>query len=68
LELIAMSLEKTTPDSLERGLEIYNIPTFIFKKNGNEVNRIVEFPIETLEKDILNIVSGKDYRNAYADF
>ena len=68
LELIAMSLEKNTPDSLEKGLEIYNIPTFIFKKDGKEINRIVEFPIETLEKDIFNILSGEDYKNAYADF
>ena len=68
LELIAMTLEKNTPDSLEKGLEIYNIPTFIFKKDGKEINRIVEFPIETIEKDILNILSGKDYKNAYADF
>jgi thiol-disulfide isomerase/thioredoxin len=68
LELIAMSLEKNTPDSLEKGLEIYNIPTFIFKKDGEEINRIVEFPIETIEKDIFNILSGEDYKNAYADF
>ena len=68
LELIAMTLEKTTPNNLEKGLEIYNIPTFIFKKNGKEINRIVEFPIETIEKDIYNILSGKEYKNAYADF
>jgi len=68
LELIAMTLEKNTPDSLEKGLEIYNIPTFIFKKDGKEINRIVEFPIETLEKDIFNILSGQEYKNAYADF
>ena len=68
LELIAMSLEKNTPDSLEKGLEIYNIPTFIFKKDGEEINRIVEFSIETIEKDIFNILSGEDYKNAYADF
>ena len=68
LKLIAMSLEKTTPDSLEKGLEIYNIPTFIFKKDGKEINRIVEFPIETIEKDIFKILNGEGYKNAYADF
>ncbi len=31
-ELIAMTLKKTTPNNLEKDLEIYNIPTFIFKK------------------------------------
>ena len=68
IELIAMSEEKTTPNRYEKGLEIYNIPTFIFKKNGIEINRIVEFPVETLEKDIYKIVSGQDYENIYADF
>ena len=68
IELIAMSEEKTTPNNYEKGLEIYNIPTFIFKKNGIEINRIVEFPVETLEKDIYKIVSGQDYKNIYADF
>ncbi|MDA0758227.1 MAG: thioredoxin family protein [Bacteroidetes bacterium] len=68
MNLIAMTLDKTTPDSLEKNQDIINIPTIIFKKNGKEINRIVEFPIETIEKDIYNILSGKDYKNAYADF
>ena len=68
LELIAMTLEKTTPNSLEKGLEIYNIPTFIFKKDGIEINRIVEFPIESIEKDIFKILNSEDYKHAYADF
>ncbi|MGY8946468.1 MAG: thioredoxin family protein [Flavobacteriales bacterium] len=68
MKLIAMTLDKTTPDSLEKNQDIINIPTIIFKKNGKEINRIVEFPIETIEKDIFNILSGNDYKNAYADF
>jgi len=68
LELIAMTIDKTTPDSLEKNQDIINIPTFIFKKDGKEINRIVEFPIESIEKDIFEILSGSDYKNAYADF
>ena len=68
MKLIAMSLDKTTADSLEKNQNIINIPTIIFKKNGKEINRIVEFPIETIEKDIYKILSGNDYKNAYADF
>ena len=30
------------------------------------MNRIVEFPINSLEQDILDILSGKEYKNAYA--
>ena len=53
IELIGMTLEKTTPDSLELNQNLINVPTFIFKKDGKEINRIVEFPLETIEKDIL---------------
>jgi hypothetical protein len=39
----------------------------IFAKNGKEMNRIVEFPIQTLELDMLEILKGNDYKNAYAE-
>lgn len=65
IEMIGMTLEKTTPDSLELNQNIINVPTFIFKKNGNEINRIVEFPIETIEKDILEILTTNNYQNPY---
>ncbi len=68
IQLIGMSEQKTTPQNYEKGLEIFNVPTYIFKKNGKEINRIVEFPVETLEKDIFKILSGQEYKNIYADF
>ena len=63
--LYGVSREKTTPQQFEKDLNITNVPTFIFYKNGKEINRIVEYPIESLEKDMLNILSGKDYQHAY---
>ncbi|MCF8715836.1 thioredoxin family protein [Joostella atrarenae] len=66
-KLITMSREKTTPDNLEKGLNITNVPTIIFYKDGKEINRIVEYTIDSLEKDMLNILEGKDYKNAYAE-
>ena len=60
IELIGMTLEKTTPDSLEFNQNLINVPTFIFKKDGKEINRIVEFPLETIEKDILEILTTKN--------
>ena len=65
IELIGMTLEKTTPDSLELGQNLINVPTFIFKKDGKEINRIVEFPLETIEKDILEILTTNNYQNPY---
>lgn len=65
--IYAVSREKTTPQHKEQGLNITNVPTFIFYKDGQEINRIVEFPIESLEKDMINILSGNDYKHAYAE-
>ena len=64
--LITMDRKKATPENLEEGLEILNVPTMIFKKEGKEINRIVEFPIESLEDDMYQILSGKEYKHAYA--
>ncbi|WP_223032571.1 thioredoxin domain-containing protein [Hanstruepera marina] len=69
LEVIAVDRTpeayKQAPNHEEQGLNIHRVPTFIFYKNGQEVNRIVEHPMETLERDILNIVSNKTYRPNY---
>ena len=42
-----------------KGLNIKRIPTFIFYKDDKEVGRIIEAPIETLEKDMEKIVNRK---------
>ena len=67
LTLITVSEEKTTPQGFEDGNNITNVPTFIFYKNQKELGRIVEYPIESLEKDMLAILSGKEYKHAYAE-
>src|SRR5690606_18438893 len=67
LTLITVSEEKTTPQGYEEGKNITNVPTIIFYKNDKELGRIVEYPIESLEKDMFAILSGKDYKHAYAE-
>ncbi len=67
LTLITVSEEKTTPQGFEKGKNITNVPTIIFYKNEKELGRIVEYPIESLEKDMLAILSGKEYKHAYAE-
>ena len=39
LELITVNREKTTPQGLENGLNITNVPTFIFYKDGKETRK-----------------------------
>jgi thiol-disulfide isomerase/thioredoxin len=64
-ELIAVNKNKKTPDNLQEGFTIFRVPTFIFYKDSEEVGRYVEYPRETLEKDILKIVTGAPYKHSY---
>jgi len=65
LELITVNRGKKTPDNLQEGLDIIKVPTFIFYKDGEEIGRYVEYARESLEKDMLKIVSGQDYKHSY---
>ncbi len=59
---------KQSPKRLEAGLNIYRVPTFIIYEGKNEVARIVEYPVETLERDLLTIFSRKTYQPNYAAY
>lgn len=65
VEVIAMTREKTTPEAFEEGFGIINVPTFIFYRGDDELGRIVEYPIESMEADMVKILSGQPYRHAY---
>lgn len=69
LTVIALSrkpyMYKQSPNHDEAGLNIHRVPTFIFYKDRKEVNRIVEHPVESLEKDILNIITSNTYQSNY---
>lgn len=72
IELIGVydSLEvyKQAPKREEKGLNIYRVPTFIVYQKGIEVGRIVEYPVESLERDLLKIVSGQPYTHSYKGY
>jgi len=65
LRIVLLNPDKKTANGLEIGKKITNTPTIIFLKNSNEENRIVEFPYETLEKDIYKIINNMGYKNVY---
>ena len=67
LTAVAVDYSKSTPEKYEEKVNLNRVPTIIFYKNGQEVNRFVEFAQESLEEDIAKIVSGKDYKNSYAE-
>ncbi len=65
LTLVSLSLDKSTQNGLEKGLDIQRTPTIIFFKDSTELGRIVETPRDSLENDILKIVSGQEYKHSY---
>ena len=65
LELITVDVSKKTPDNLQKGFDIKRVPTFIFYRDGKEIGRYVEYARESLEKDMLKIVSGEGYKHSY---
>lgn len=67
LEIIAVDEDKRTPSGIEKPFAATYVPALIFYSEGQEMNRIVEFPIGTLEEDIFAILSGEDYKHAYAE-
>ncbi|GAB5400664.1 MAG: hypothetical protein Aureis2KO_22490 [Aureisphaera sp.] len=67
VEMIAMTHEKTTPQEFEKDLNIEYVPTIIFYRDGKELNRIVEYAQETLEKDMIAILKGDPYKHAYQE-
>jgi len=66
MEIIAIDEDKRTKEGLEKAYNLAYVPALIFFEGEKEINRIVEFPINSLEQDILDILSGKEYKNAYA--
>lgn len=71
LKVVAVDNEKEnykkSPSGEEKGLNIHRVPTFIFYKNGKEVNRIVEHPKISFEADMHQIISSNSYEPNYSN-
>ena len=63
--LVGLNEDKISHDGSAEKAGVTNVPTIIFSKKGQEINRIVEFPIRSLEQDMLDILQGKAYKHAY---
>ncbi|MGX9986018.1 TlpA family protein disulfide reductase [Soonwooa purpurea] len=61
IQIIAVNRKKEAPNGEEGLFNIQRVPTFIIKKYGQEVGRIIEYPESGfLEKDLLNVLKNKD--------
>ena len=68
MDLIMVDRDKKSGQGLADGKNIHHVPTIIIYKNGDEVGRIVESPIESLEEDIFNILIGAPLEHNYLDW
>lgn len=57
---------KQSPDKTIYANSIFRVPTFIIERDGQEIGRIIEDPIESFEKDLLNILQEKEYTPSFA--
>jgi thiol-disulfide isomerase/thioredoxin len=57
IKLICVDRKKKGLSDEADSLNIELVPTIIFYRNNEEIGRIIETPAESLEKDILEIVS-----------
>ena len=56
---------KKSPQHEEEGKNIVRVPTIIIEENGIEIGRIIEFPKQSLEKDLLAILRHEPYTPNY---
>ena len=59
---------KRSPTGEEKGVEIYRVPTLVVSRGGEEVARFVEYPVLSLERDLLAILSGEPYEPNYISY
>ncbi|MGQ9805538.1 MAG: TlpA family protein disulfide reductase [Chlorobiales bacterium] len=57
LSLHGVSRKKREPTGIAERYSIKRVPTLVVLKGGNEIGRIVEYPTESIEKDLLKILT-----------
>lgn len=60
LSLHGVSRKKKEPTGIAERYSIKRVPTLIVLKGNNEIGRIVEYPTESIEKDLLNILTKSE--------
>ena len=57
LSLICINRMKNFPGTDLNHLDINFVPTFIFYRSGSEIGRIIESPVQSIERDMLKILT-----------
>lgn len=59
LEYLAVDRSKEEPAELLAGLDLRYVPTFIVRRGGEEVGRVVESSPNGIERDLLALLAGE---------
>ena len=59
------SVYKQSPGHEEQGKSIHRVPTLLVYDGKKEMNRLVEYPVVSLEKDLLSILTASPYQPNY---
>lgn len=58
---------KQSPQHEEQGKNILRVPTIIIEEHQKEIGRIIEYPVVSLEKDLLKILRKEAYKPNYSN-
>lgn len=64
----SLAVYKQSPNREEKGQNIYRVPTLVVYQKEKEVGRIVEYAVESLERDLFKIMAGQPYKPNYKSF
>ncbi len=67
LTMVGLDRDKRDEHGDERVMGVHRTPTVILFREGRELGRIIESPVETLERDMLKIVTGLPYTPNYGE-
>lgn len=72
IELIGVdnadSAYKRSPNGEEKSYNVFRVPTFVIEQQNREIQRITEYPVESLERDLFTVLSGKPYSANYFSY
>jgi hypothetical protein len=61
------TMNRQSPGHEEQGKNIVRVPTYILYKGKKEIGRIIDAPVESFEKDLLKILTGKPYTPHFSE-
>ncbi|MFT3935371.1 MAG: hypothetical protein QM726_17225 [Chitinophagaceae bacterium] len=59
------SVYKQSPQHEEKNKNIHRVPDLLVYENHQELNRIIEYPVTSIEKDLLAILQQQNYQPNY---